>query len=429
MAGVKCHNSALCIFDQQPVQTDVLKSYIMDFYPVNSLDGDGPIDFNVKGEADEYIDLNDINLNLHVKITKADGNKLAATDLTAFVNLPIASMFKDVVVNVNDTQIHGGEYHYPYTTYLQTVTQFQKQAQKTHMQLWGWERDESGKFDDNGNTGHVARQKYVAESDVYHLYGPLFVGIFQQERYLINNTPMKITLRRASPEFALFNSAGGAFKFTIEKAELHVRYATMNPSVIEGHTIGLEKKNALYPYLNSKLIVHTALKDCLEARRDYIFSEAMPRALMIAMVDHDAYSGNIKKNPFNFQHYNLQSLSLFRSGALVDNRPFEINYAEDYYADVYAYTMRSLKMYNKDDSNGLTLAEFKDGYNIYVFDLTPDNANDAPHRSISLDKGLRLEMKFSKKLPNNINILILGIFDEFMEISKLRRATTTANAS
>ena len=427
MAGVQCHNSALCVFDQQAVQSDILKTYIVDYYPNNSIDGEAPIEYEINGPLTDYIDLNDINLRLNVKITKVDGTAIAAADKVAFINLTIASLFSDVVIKIGDTQIHGGEYDYPYVAYLQTVTQFQKQAQKTHLKLWGWERDESGKFDDDGNTGHVARKAYISESNVYQLYGPLFRGILQQERFLINKTKMTIILKRQSPKFALLDPDGKDYKIVIEKAVLHVRHVTINPSVIEGHTIGLEKKNAIYPYLNSRLIVHTVMKDCLESIRESIFSDGMPRALMIGMVEHEAYSGAIKKNPYNFQNYDLRKLCLYRGGALVHGKTFEPNFKEDHYADLYAHTMHSLKMYNKDDSNGLTLKEFKDGFNIYVFDLTPDNANDAPHRSISLEKGLRLELGFGTKLPHNVNVLILGLFDEFMEITKMRNVSTTAH--
>ena len=39
------------------------------------------------------------------------------------------------------------------------MTQFHPAAQNSHMQTVGWYKDESGKFDDETNTGFIARQK------------------------------------------------------------------------------------------------------------------------------------------------------------------------------------------------------------------------------------------------------------------------------
>ena len=104
----------------------------------------------------------------------------------------------------------------------------------------------------------------------------------------------------------------------------------------------------------------------------------------------------------------------------------EPDYDNERYCNAYAQTMHSLKMYNTDDSNGLTYDEFRDGYNIYVYDLTADGDIHSAHRSVSLEKGLRLEMKFGKKVTKNINVIILGLFDATMEITKTRYVSTTA---
>ena len=422
---MECRNSALCIFDKQAVQTDVMANRLVDYHPINSIQGSVPIEFHIPGTADEYIDVNDISLKLIVKVTKSGGGKLSNTDKVGPINLPLASLFSDVSLTIGETQVHGGQFDYPFTSYLLTATQFQKQAQDTHMKLWGWERDEAGKFDDDANPGHVARMANVAASRPYELYGPLFLGITRQERYLISLTDLRIKLTRASPKFSLLATGGGDYQVRIEKAILYVRRIEVNPSVIEGHSVGLEKRNAVYQYLDPKLIVHTITKDSMETSRDNIFPHQMPKTLFIAMVDHEAYSGHIKKNPFNFQHYDLNKLAVYRNGQIVQGRILEPSYKNDQYSLAYGLTMRALKMYNTDDSNGITYADFKDGYNIYVFDLTADADTESAYRSIALDKGLRLEASFESKLPENANMLIMGLFDCEMEITKTRNVFAT----
>lgn len=423
---MECRNSALCVFDKQAVQTDVLSNKLVDYHPVNSIQGTVPIEFFIPGSADEYIDLNDINLQLVVKVTKASGAKIDAADKVAPINLAISSLFSDVSVTVGERQVHGGDFDYPYTSYLLTATQFQKQAQDTHLELWGWYRDNAGKFDDETNTGHINRMQTVKGSILYELYGPLFVGITRQERYLISLTDLRIKLTRASSKFALLCADGGDFNVRIQKAILYVRRVEVNPSVIEGHAVGLEKRNAIYHYLDTKMIVHTITKDSLETMRDNIFPIQLPKTLFIAMIDHEAYSGHIKKNPFNFQNYDLKKLAVYRNGQVVQGRVLEPNYKNNQYTLAYGMTMRALKMYNSDDSNAITYDDFKNGFNIYVFDLTADADTESTYRTVNLDKGLRLEATFDTKLPDNVNMLIMGLFETEMEITKTRNVFTTA---
>ena len=82
-------------------------------------------------------------------------------------------------LTVGETQIEGGQQSYLYIGYLSTVTQFHPAAQKSHMQLFGWQKDEAGKFDDDANAGFVKRQVWTAGSKVCELYGPLYLDFMR----------------------------------------------------------------------------------------------------------------------------------------------------------------------------------------------------------------------------------------------------------
>ena len=100
---MQCRNSALCLFDKQPYQSDILSNTIVEYYPRNSISGDVPIEFDIKGGGDTYVDLNDINLKVVIKVTKVDGKDIDnSADKVTPINLPIASLFNDVSVTVGE---------------------------------------------------------------------------------------------------------------------------------------------------------------------------------------------------------------------------------------------------------------------------------------------------------------------------------------
>ena len=60
----------MCIFDEPPVQTDIISTKVVDYHPISNIEGnDIPIQFEVTGNPEEYIDCQDINIELKCKIT------------------------------------------------------------------------------------------------------------------------------------------------------------------------------------------------------------------------------------------------------------------------------------------------------------------------------------------------------------------------
>ena len=158
---MECRNSSLCIFDKPHTQTDIVKSYICDYHPITSLSSSGPIEFHIPGNTEDYIDVNDIYLHVKFKVKQADGTDIEAADKVGLNNLSIATLFQDVGLTLGEVQIEGGNQCYPYMAYLPTLLQMHPTALATHMKLFGWTKDEKGKFDEENNAGFIERQKWI----------------------------------------------------------------------------------------------------------------------------------------------------------------------------------------------------------------------------------------------------------------------------
>ena len=418
-------NTALCIFDQPAVQTDVTKNILCDYYPLTSVTSGGPIEFHVPGSSEEYIDVNDINLYIRAKITKADGTDIETTHKVGLNNLPIASLFQDVSLTLGETQIEGGQMCYPYLGYFNTIMQFTPDAQNSHMQSQGWYKDEAGKFNDETNKGFRHRSVLIKESKSFELMGPLYLNFLKQGQYLISQTDMRIKLLPSKPEFAL-NAYGPVadFKVQFQEVILYVPRYTLNPSVINGHATGLKRQNAIYPLIHTEVTTYTIPMGQLSYTKDRLFPDQAPKLLMIAMVENEAFNGNIKKNPFHFQHFDLSKFALYRDGVSVPGQAFTPDFDNGLVLRSYMQTMRTFNYYNTDDTNGLTMKDFVNGYTIYAFDLTADREMTAGHRQPITSKNLRLELIFKKATPCTVNVLMCAYYDSSIEITQLRDVIT-----
>ena len=417
-----CVNSALCLFDSPPVQTDIISSKLVDYHPVTNIAGnDIPIHFEISANPEEYIDCQGIDLELRLKITKSDGTNIDSTkDTVGLTNLAIASLFQDVTLTLNDKQIEGGDHTYPYGAYLSTLTQFQSQAKKTHLKPAGWCADEYGKFDHDSNKGFVEREKWSANSVEMQLKGPVYLDFFRQSRYLLSQVNMRLKFIRAKSDFSLMSFSGTNYKVNITSAILFVRKVLMNPKVINDHSNGLKSHNAIYPVNHTELTTFTIPVGSMSHTRDRLFPICIPKALYITLVDNEAYNGDFKKNPFNFQHFNINKLALYADGDYVVYKPFEPNFKKNECLREYCSTFMSLNMFNTDDSNGVTYEQYKKGYFYLLYDMTPDSNLGSGSVNISKPGNLRLELSFESPLKTTVNVLLYAIYDSKIEITQLR---------
>ena len=422
---MECRNSSLCIFDKQHTQTDIIKSYVSDYYPITSISSNGPIEFHIPGNTEDYIDVNDIYLHVKFKVTQGDGTAIVAADEVGLNNLAIATLFQDVGLTLGEVQIEGGQQCYPYLAYIPTLMQMHPSAQRTHMKLLGWEKDQASKMDDESNTGFKERQKWIATSKECELYGPLYLDFMRQSRYLISQTDMRLRLLPHKPEFALNAHGTASFKIAFQSVTLHVRRIVLNPSVINGHATGLNKQNAIYPVNHTELINFTIPAGQKSYIKDRLFPLQAPKLLIIGMVDNDAFNGAIKKNPFNFKHFDLNKIALYREGESIPGRPLTPDFTNAHYSRSYAQVMQTFHYLNADDTNNLKYEDFGSGYTLFAYDLTADNDISADYRHAISNNNLRLELSFKNNLPNTINVLLYAVFDAQVEITKLRDVLTS----
>ena len=413
-------NTALCLFDDADVQMDITRTVHVQYYPVHNITPGAPIEFKIPGTPDDYIDLGDIRMLLRLKILKKDKKGWDGSEDVAFINQSVSSCFQDVFLKIADNQVEGGQHLYPYNAYLRSLLQFHPSAKKTHMEAWGWHEDTPGLFSDLAqNEGHKLRKVETYKGKEWEVMGPLFLDMTHQPRYLLPATELHLKLMPAKPEFVLLADSKN-YEYEVVKCVIDVPRVGVMDTVLSGHNKGLEKYNAKYLLNHVDVTTFTVTKENKTFIKDGLFQSQVPKMLVIGLVDHDAFNGNITKNPFDFKNFNLNRIGLYRDGELVPGQILTPDYDDDHYARAYNQTMDALHYFNTDDSNGMTMEHFKNGYNLYVFDLTPDNTAHGPHRHLMRTGSLRLELGFKKNLPYAISVVLFAVIDAKLEITKLR---------
>ena len=96
-----------------------------EYHPISSVQNRAPIDFDIPGSGERYIDTRNIQLYVRAKIIRGTAGNTIYNDATVTpVNLLLHSMFSHVDILLNGTLISNSTNTYPYRAMLETLLSY-----------------------------------------------------------------------------------------------------------------------------------------------------------------------------------------------------------------------------------------------------------------------------------------------------------------
>ena len=424
-----CCKSELDLFSVPFTQMSIVKGPWVEYHPVSNITDSGPIEFNIAGTAEEYVDLSQTMLHVQAKVVNADGTRLANDAQVGPVNLFLPSLFSQIDVKLNETLVSQPSNTNAYRAYLDVLTHYGHDAMSSQITQQLFYKDTAGKMDvgnpfaaaGDANLGLKKRQTFISESKSVSLLGPLYGDIFFQERLLLPGVDIKIKLNRQKDSFCLLSSGvEEKFKVVIEKATLYVRRVKVNPSVMLSHAKAIESSPAKYPINKVDVRSFTISAGNMSVNKDNLFLGQIPNRIIIGFVDNDAYNGSYLKNPFNFKNYHLNYISITVDGEPLPMRPLRPSYGDSgNFIEAYNTLFLGTNRLFTDKGIAINREEYSKGYTLYAFDLTPD-LSDGCHLNLVKEGNVRLEAGFDVALPNTVNCIVYSESQGLIQIDRSR---------
>ena len=146
------------------------------------------------------------------------------------------------------------------------------------------------------------------------------------------------------------------------------------------------------------------------------------RRFICGFVRNKAFNGDRQCNPFNFDHFDINYFALSVDGVQVPSRQLQPNFESDLFVEAFHSLFSGTGIHFLNQGNCISRDAFKKGYCLFVFDLTPDlSANSNTHFNLVRHGNVRIDVRFSKPLTDNINCLVYGEFDSILEIDSTRQ--------
>ncbi len=425
---------AYMLFDKRPVSEVCEHGFQENFYSQVDV-RNGVLQFTVEGNAEQVIVPKGIYLKVVVEVSgrtrRIDGSTPQKTINTGAMvttaNNLLHSLFESVEVYVGKQTTTKNDKHYGYCSMLQTLCNYNEDAWKTYFRLAGWSKDTAGKMDDvsEENDGFKNRKGFFKGDPARcELIGKLFSPLFFQNKVLPTQTQLRIVLKRMNNDFVLMNEAG-EFDLKIVDAVLMVQKVTLIPGLRQSYIQMMEDGHPIPYFLNTpNMNFYTIESGSSQFMRDNLFLGKIPERVVIAMVETEAYHGSRTKNPYNFQHFGLIEICMYKDGMPYPRPMIKLDIENENCTEAYHYFMTSLGGACTRNVPLLTIDEYMQGYTLFSYDMSPDQMGSLnPGTLVNMNSNIRLEMKFKRPVDKNITLLVYHQIGQLMEIHRDRQVT------
>ena len=252
--------------------------------------------------------------------------------------------------------------------------------------------------------------------------GPLFSDVCQISRYLLNGIECSFKLWPSRNSFRLMSDMDDAkYKVVIMDAMLSVCHITVSPEIVMGHNEILKNTTAKYPFWRSEIKHFAMSSGQYYFNKDNMFQGEIPTRMIICLVSSEAMSGNYKKNPFSFKHYNLDNLTITVDGENVLGKPLTPKFSEEggqNYISAYDALFSGIK--NREQYSGISRSDYPLGYTLFTFDLEQSSLSSVDYWPILKRGNLKLDIHFEKPLTETVEVLIYATFPDLFEVDSSR---------
>jgi hypothetical protein len=403
-----CEDPSFDLFSRPPTEGAIQEINDQEIAPLTALTStSGSVEFNVSGDGEEYIDLSDLRLHIRVKVENADGTTAIADNEVELINLWPQALFRQCDLFLNGVLVTTSSSMYPYTAFMSSLLSYPDAVKKHSLNV----------------LEHMDGWKVKATQKENEAMIRLHLPLCSQERLIPNGVELKIRLLRSPHEFIFKRTAAAdkSYKINLEKCSLFIRRITPTPTLLLEHSELASKMNMVYPVERLFPRFFTLTQGTREFDLNNISQGQLPSRVIVGLVRSSAFSGSFTTDPFKFEPFGLNHISLQSNGRAYPSVPLTAEFSKDFCRRAYYTLLDSLQGPCLDDySIGLSLEDFKTKSCFFAFTL--QKALNGPSASLPRRESgyLNAKLRFENDLTENINAIFILEYHNFIEIDSGR---------
>ena len=355
-----------------------------------------------------------------VKLLKTNGEVVGDAEKVSVVNNLFAGLFKSVECYINGSQtqdISTPLLSYKMFSLVEYSHSYETKYYKDRSMLYYPEEPKDVQDDADGNlvikedTPRSERKKLFTNGKPVTMIGPMPVDLFQSEKFL-PSVFFELRLTRNDDGFCILKEPGNTSEYKLEIVDIRLRIRRV--FLKESLLAQFQKLHSSSPYIMEFLFAKVRSFPIKRGTSSVIWSnmndnQIVPKTLLLQMVETEAFDASATKDPFKFQHFNLNQIEVY-----INNQPLKISTKEfnfdpsiSKYGAVYPW-VHSLDQIgdicHMNTSLGISLDAYHDHKTFFCFQTIPNLDNNLM-RHEQKTGGIDVHFRFSRALPKNITVL------------------------
>ncbi|XP_053205603.1 uncharacterized protein F54H12.2-like [Panonychus citri] len=395
-ASVPSTKSELSLFSVPPTQVAIESSYEVEYNPSASLESSQYHEIYIPA-SDDFTDLSSTMIHLKVQILEEGKPTKKIFQTVPDFGHAIFEQIDFILNNVNTVK-SSNMYHYQ--AYLENLL---------------------FKYPSNIDIGSEGTNG----SDEKEMYFNLHVPICQQDRLLINGVPIQICFTRSKNGFPIVVGDKTPLTVKITKLSVHIKRIKLFPDAQAGVLTTLEKIPAKYFIVRNELKAFALNPGSKDYSFENVHNGIFPRRMIIGIVNSKAFSGEIELNPFKFEHYKCNHISLNVDGVMIPSIPYKPDFIAKTAVREYIDLFKALDQSEGIPQIDIKYSEFCERKTLFGFDLTNDGSIGGESGTLNLLRrgSIRLELRFAETFTDQLKIIVFSQFDNVITIDRDRNVT------
>ena len=391
----------------------MLDSYEVAYKPTH-LDDDGPYNFVITPQGNNFIDLKASRLWLEVKVASETGADLTGDEIVYATNSFGTSFVDSIEISFDGSKVSDlTNTHAATKAYLETLLSFSPDAK--HLESQGWTLDNTETDADEG----LAKRKYFdANKKVLECIAPLHSDFIQGDRLFPPGSDLGITISKSKDSFLLYTSATDKkYKVKVQNMKLLIRYIRLTDTATGGILDRIASSGLVYPFTKNIVKRHTTLNQITDVYIQNFVTGSLPKSLLVWFSTEDSES-KFSESTFKFAHHDLTYAALKVNGKTVPSIPYELKDTNtNWLARVFRDFNDNVGIAYENHSNMVDMNSYKTNSFILAFDFSPDKCNGF-HTHMPKTGVIDIELRFKNTLSKPIYVNGLLSYNAILTIDR-----------
>ena len=207
---------------------------------------------------------------------------------------------------------------------------------------------------------------------------------------------------------------------SIKDIKLHVPYVKLSDPTFLSVETDKAGKSRRMPILRSRVIRHPIAQGSIHPKIQHLFAgRSLPQKILVISVTNSAESGNIEKNPYNFNYNNIAQIQILRTGRLTQG----FLSSQTLPRKCMSRNSPLCLMWPMCGNVGFPINydEYPKGFFFYGFDLTGDQTKDDDVGHLREYGDITFDVVFSSVPAVAITMIVFAEYEEELILDQMNK--------